>query len=86
MQRTFSPMVILLISMVGTLMQEPRLQNEALQNAVTSHFKVSILRQDGQCKSVPRAVAGGVSRSGACGTTLATARGTDCARSLTKTG
>jgi hypothetical protein len=46
MIRTFPLLIILSMSMVSTLMQEPRLQHEPLQNAGTGHFKVSILRED----------------------------------------
>jgi hypothetical protein len=47
MNRTSPLLIILLMSMVSTLTQGPRLQREPLQNAGAGHFKVSILREDG---------------------------------------
>jgi hypothetical protein len=47
MNRTFPLLIILLMSMVSTLMQEPQLQDNPLQNAGAGHFKASILREDG---------------------------------------
>jgi hypothetical protein len=47
MRRKFSPLIILLMSMVSTMMQGPLPQLDRSQNAGTSPFKVSILRKDG---------------------------------------
>jgi hypothetical protein len=47
MNRTFPLLIILLMSTVSTLMREPRLQGEPLQNAGAGQFKASILREDG---------------------------------------